>query len=142
MGNYPCRELIKIVTALSARCEVGVDRVQRRFGHWMMRYFTQHYPAAFVGKADAFALLEAVSDEIHVEVKKLYPEVELPQFDTRRLSPGHLQMVYTSPRPLHDFCHGLIEASLDMFDQIGAITATPGAGERAGVVFDIRLETP
>ena len=117
VGNYPCEELVKIVEGFSAHSGLGPDVLQRKFGHWMMDFFAKHYPGFFEDKTTSFDMLEAVDQEIHVEVLKLYPDAELPKFETRRPKDGTLEMVYTSPRPLVSFCHGLIEACVDRFDQ-------------------------
>lgn len=125
VGSYPCSELIKIVEAFSAHSGLPEDELQRKFGHWMMGYFKAHYPDFFVGKTTSFEMLEAVDGEIHVEVKKLYPEAELPSFETERTGKNHLEMVYSSPRPLVSFCHGLIEACVDNFGETADIALCP-----------------
>ena len=69
----------------------------------------------FVDKPDALSMLSAIEDEVHVEVRKLYPEAELPRFETERLAEDSLRMTYRSPRPLSDICHGLVEGCVDHF---------------------------
>lgn len=139
VGNYPCSELVKIVTAFSDHSGISPEDLQRKFGHWLMDHFAIHYADLFAGKTDSFAMLEAVDGEIHVEVKKLYPDAELPVFQTNRVSAQHLEMTYASPRPLVDFCHGMIEACLDQFNEGGDIQKCPVAHEDNATKFDIRL---
>lgn len=139
VGNYPCSELVKIVVAFSAHSGLSPEVLQRKFGHWMMTHFVEHYPKFFEDKTSAFAMLEAVDKEVHVEVKKLYPDAELPRFDTERHAPHHLTMTYSSPRPLEAFCHGLIEACLDHFGETGEISRAPNAARAKAFDFDIRL---
>lgn len=139
VGNYPCSELIKIVTAFSEHSGISPVILQRKFGAWMMDHFAKNYPDFFEGKTDAFSMLEAVDGEIHVEVKKLYPEAELPKFETERLGDDHLSMVYTSPRPLVEFCHGIIESCLDHFEQSGDVSRCPVSQSNTSTSFDIRL---
>ena len=117
VGNYPCEELVKIVEAFSQHSGLPADVLQRKFGHWMMDFFGKHYPGFFEGKQNSFEMLEAVDQEIHVEVLKLYPDAELPRFETERPAPNTLEMVYSSPRPLVSFCHGLVEACVERFDE-------------------------
>jgi hypothetical protein len=139
VGNYPCSELMKIVAAFSDHSGIGPDVLQRKFGHWMIGHFVQNFPNFFVGKADSFAMLEAVDGEIHVEVKKLYPDAELPSFQTERLSDTHLLMTYVSPRPLNDFCEGMIEACMDQFKQKAMIERSENISAANATTFDIRL---
>ncbi|MDA5558858.1 heme NO-binding domain-containing protein [Shimia sp. MMG029] len=117
VGNYPCKELLTIVEAVGARTGVPVEALHVQFGHWMFDRFVDGYPAFFEGKTDGFHMLESIEDEVHVEVRKLYPEVELPRFDTERLPDGRFKMVYDSERPLHHFCKGLIESCMAHFNQ-------------------------
>jgi hypothetical protein len=139
VGNYPCSELIKIVVAFSEHSGISAEDLQRKFGHWMMDHFVDNYAEFFTGKTDSFSLLEAVDGEIHVEVKKLYPDAELPVFATKRLNDEHLEMVYSSPRPLVEFCHGMIEACLTRYDQTAQIEQCPVHGKDNATNFDIQL---
>jgi hypothetical protein len=139
VGNYPCSELVKIVIALSDHSGIDPQTLQRKFGHWMVTHFIENFPSFFEGKADSFALLEAVDGEIHVEVIKLYPDAELPVFATTRLAPDHLAMTYSSPRPLVEFCHGMIEACLDQFGESADIQRSPVPEQANATKFDIRL---
>lgn len=115
VGNYACSELMALVKAFSDHSGAGVDTLQRAFGRWMHDRFVKSYPGFFRDKPDALAMFEAIEGEVHVEVRKLYPDVELPTFDTERPAPGELRMTYSSPRPLADFCHGLVEACVDHY---------------------------
>lgn len=122
VGNYPCSELMTLVQAFSDRLDAPVDDLQVLFGKWMFNKFVDGYPAFFEGKHDAFTMLESIENEVHVEVRKLYPEVELPTFATERLDGQTLQMVYSSERPLVAFCHGMIQACIEHFQTPADIT--------------------
>ena len=123
VGNYPCSELTALIAGFSKITAVPDHELQRLFGHWMMEVFARHYPAFFEATPDALSMLESIETEIHVEVRKLYPESELPRFDARRVAPDRLELDYTSPRPLAPFCHGLIEGCLTHYDTQGQITS-------------------
>jgi len=122
VGNYPCEELFILIGGFSKLGGVPSDTVQRQFGHWMMQSFARYYPQFFEGRQGSLDMLEAIEDDIHVEVRKLYPDADLPKFETRRDGVGSLDMIYRSPRPLADFCHGLIEACTDQFGETARIT--------------------
>lgn len=123
VGNYPCAELTTLVQDFSASSGVTQSELQRVFGHWMMGVFVTHYPEFFASNPDALSMLESIEAEIHVEVRKLYPDSELPSFDARRTAPDRLELDYASPRPLAPFCHGLIEGCLSHFGSSADITA-------------------
>lgn len=129
VGNYPCSELMTLVQAFSERLNAPVEDLQIMFGKWMFNRFVDGYPAFFVGKTDAFTMLESIEDEVHVEVRKLYPEVELPTFATERLDDKTLQMIYRSERPLVSFCHGMILACVDHFGAAAEISRTDSTAD-------------
>ena len=137
VGNYPCSDLMKIVEGLSAHSGISGEALQQKFGHWMMGHFGEKYPDSFVGKKNSMQMLEAIDGEIHVEVRKLYPDAELPRFEMERVSDDHLRMVYTSPRPLQAFCHGLIEACVERFGEKASVEGTKDSAAKDSTVFDI-----
>jgi hypothetical protein len=139
VGNYPCSELVKIVVAFSEHSGLSPQVLQMKFGHWMMDHFVVAYPQFFKNKTDAFAMPESIEEEIHVEVRKLYPEAELPTFATARTAPNQLTMVYESPRPLSAFCEGMIEACLEHFDEEGSIRSAAHPTNENVTTFAITL---
>ncbi|WP_106743758.1 heme NO-binding domain-containing protein [Yoonia maritima] len=140
VGNYPCSDLVKIVEAFSDHSGLSAEVLQRKFGAWMMDHFGENYPDFFKDKSNSFAMLEAVDGEIHVEVRKLYPDAELPKFVTERKSDTHLEMTYSSPRPLAAFCHGLIEACVERFDETAEIDRGPTRPADNSTTFQIKIE--
>ncbi|MCU0909515.1 MAG: heme NO-binding domain-containing protein [Rhodobacteraceae bacterium] len=140
VGNYPCAELMMIVGALSDRSGAPVPDLQRAFGRWMLGRFAQSYPGFFQDKTDPLTMLEAIEGEVHVEVRKLYPDAELPTFDTERLAPDTLRLTYRSPRALVPFCHGLIEACLEHLGRTAdTMVEDRSAPGQADATFTVRL---
>ena len=122
VGNYPCSELMTLVGAFSQSSGQPAAVLQAAFGNWIFGKFSESYTTFFEGKTDAFSMLEVIESEVHVEVRKIYPEAELPSFHTQRIKPDLLEMIYASERPLIDFCQGMIEACLAHFGQKAIIT--------------------
>ena len=142
VGNYPCEELMTLVQGFSRHSGVPGAELQRMFGHWMMDSFKTHYPQFFENRSGSLAMLEAIEDDIHVEVRKLYPDADLPSFETNRPTPDVLDMTYKSPRPLADFCQGLIEASVEKFGETATISRKDrSVGDMTIADFNIRLGT-
>lgn len=115
VGFYPCSELFMIVGAVSDKSGLPVSVLQKQFGQWMLGRFVSSYPEFFADKTTAFDMLEAIEPEVHVEVRKLYSDAELPTFATNRMGERALSLHYDSARPLVDFCHGLVEACVAHF---------------------------
>jgi hypothetical protein len=116
-----------------------VDALQRQFGHWMLRRFTETYSPFFDAKPDAFSMLESIENEVHVEVRKLYSDAELPRFDTTRVDDKTMRLVYTSPRRLISFCQGLIEATFKHYGETADIEMVDKSTDSTGIAeFTIR----
>lgn len=142
VGKYPCDELMVLVRGFSQHSGIEGPQLQRLFGHWMMNSFVRHYPDFFVGKSGSLDMLAAIEDEIHVEVRKLYPDADLPHFEVMRREPDQMQMTYRSPRPLADFCHGLIEGCVSHFGETAVIDRNDrSSGEKTEADFNIRIGT-
>ena len=63
------------------------------------------------------SFLESIENHIHVQVKKLYPDAELPQFKTKLLHEKKLEMIYASERHLGDLAEGLLMGAIEFFQQ-------------------------
>ena len=89
----------------------------RMFGKHMFKRFSALYPSHFDGHSTAFAFLSTLDSKIHVEVKKLYPDAELPAFAHDLSSPGRMILVYRSKRPFADLAEGLLRGCVDHFNE-------------------------
>ena len=115
VGTYPCRELLQLVGALAAATATPAPKLVRAFGHHLFGRFREAYPALFPGVDSAFSFLRAVERHIHVEVRKLYPDAELPSFDYETPNDGTLVMLYRSQHPFADLAEGLISGCIEHF---------------------------
>ena len=110
VGTYDHTEILQLVTTLSSLTNVDVPKLVFAFGEHLYNYFSVHYPTFFESATCAFDFLQSVENHIHVEVKKLYPDAELPRFDSREINPDQFEMIYRSSRPFADLAEGLITA--------------------------------
>lgn len=138
VGNYPSEELTTLVGAFSDATQLDIGQYQRMFGRWMFGTFLDSYPHFFENKATAFDMLDSVEEEVHVDVRKLYPDAELPVFETEHLDATKMVFIYTSPRGLVDFCHGLIQACLDHYGETADIQVEVSRSDKLTTArFDI-----
>jgi len=136
VGYYDCSELILLVDAFSKESGIARPELERKFGHWVMGSFAVGYPDLFSKYDTAFGMLEAIEGDIHIEVRKLYPDAELPSFSTLRLSATELEMTYKSERPLANFCYGLIEACFKKYSETASVVMTDRtSGSEGDAVF-------
>jgi hypothetical protein len=117
VGYYDCSELVVLVDAFSTASGIARPELERQFGHWVMSAFEKGYGEMFQKYRTAFDMLDAIENEIHVEVRKLYPDAELPSFRAIRDGQSGMQLEYRSERPLANFCHGLVEACFSAYGE-------------------------
>jgi len=132
VGYYDCSELIVLIDAFSRLSGVARPDLERHFGHWMMNAFKRGYPEFFEKYDTAFDMLEAIENDIHIEVRKLYSDAELPSFKTIRNGHADLELEYTSKNPLAHFCHGLVEGCLENYGQTAQINMTNYSSDGSG----------
>lgn len=116
-GKYEYEELASLVTNLSQITKLPVPELLRSFGKYLMGRFYDFYPQFFVTESDSLSLLEKVENHVHVEVRKLYPDAELPTLDVTRQGPDDVKVQYISCRPLGDLAVGLIEGCAEHFGE-------------------------
>ena len=54
---------------------------------------------------------------MHVEVRKLYPEAELPTFETSFPAPNTMHLIYRSKRPFSALAYGLIKGCASYYGE-------------------------
>lgn len=112
VGTYDHNELIQLVGNLSSRTKIPVNQLTVIFGEKMFKVLSSSHPDFVNNFEDVFSLLKNVEDIIHVEVKKLYPDAELPTFKYSFPEKERMELIYTSPRPFADFAKGLIQGCI------------------------------
>jgi hypothetical protein len=115
VGTYDPAEMACLCRALAARTERPVDALLRSFGEHLSGSFARGYPGFFTRSAHLFDFLESIEAHIHVEVRKLYPDAELPTFAVQERGAKRLVMDYRSPRRLAAMAQGLIEGVAPRF---------------------------
>jgi len=117
VGTYDYSELVQLVVQLSQQTGVSVGDLIKAFGRYLFGRFTELYPQFFEAEQSAFEFLATIENNIHVEVRKLYPEAELPTFANSYPETDKMFLDYKSKRPFADLAQGLISACVDYFDE-------------------------
>ncbi|UHG89242.1 heme NO-binding domain-containing protein [Spirosoma oryzicola] len=140
IGTYDHSEMVTLVSNLSQKAQIPVSELLRSYGRYMFVTFTRSYRPFVDYSHSAFDLLKSIQHYIHVEVKKLYPDAELPHFTVEQPSDNQLHMYYESERKLSDFAHGLIEGCLAHFGEKAIIRKTNLVDDGSRVFFEIVKE--
>lgn len=142
-GVYPHAELHALLGALSTRAGKSVGELMREFGEHLFARFSILFPGMFVRRSDAFDFLANVEREIHGEVRKLYPEAELPSVVVTERSEARITLRYASSRHLSDLCEGLISGCLRHFGEQATISRTTVQSEPVSIIdFEIARGRP
>ncbi|MBP6618712.1 MAG: heme NO-binding domain-containing protein [Leadbetterella sp.] len=140
VGTYPHQELVSLLMSVHVHSQIPVDDLLKTFGNHLFGVFKNSYAVFFDKFTSAFDMLENIENHIHVEVKKLYPDAELPRFETERIGLNSLKMVYYSDRRMSALAEGLIESTLEYFNQKGSVKIEPVDSEGKIVTFVIKTE--
>ena len=123
VGTYDHSEAVALVVSLSKETGAAIPYLLKAFGEYLFGALARGYPAFLERAQDEFDFLEQVETYIHVEVRKLYPDAELPSFECSRSEDGTaLNMIYESGRHFEDLCEGLILGSLKHYKSPATIS--------------------
>ena len=139
VGFYDHDELLQMLGFLNRATGQEVSEMVRAFGRHLFGQLAESHPQ-FVGEsARLLDFLEGIETHIHTEVRKLYPDAELPLFQAVRPDEGTLVLHYKSARPFADLAHGMIQGAGDWFGNALDVTRTddPDLGGRS-TTFEIR----
>lgn len=136
VGTYDHGEMLKLVTVLSEKSGIPVPDLVFKYGQYLFSQFGEFKPEFFKGVTNAFDFLESVDGHIHVEVRKLYHDAELPEFITERTDKNTLVMTYRSKRPFADLAAGMIQGCIDHFKENITVDAVDNnEGDFYGRIF-------
>ncbi len=138
VGTYDHRELVAMVGVLSERTGIAGDALVRQFGKHLADVFSKKFPAFFDDCPNIIEFLKKIDNHIHVEVKKLYPDAELPKFSYVERSDQEFELIYESQRNFADLAHGLIEGCAAYFNEDFLISRENMTNENNIAIFKLR----
>ncbi|MEW6765309.1 MAG: heme NO-binding domain-containing protein [Pseudomonadota bacterium] len=117
VGTYDHEEMLALITALAHETGVPVGDLVREYGRHLFHRFVELYPAFFEGVPTVFDFLDSIENHVHLEVRKLYDDVELPTFDTPERASDRMVMIYESRRPFAALAEGLILGCIEHYGE-------------------------
>ena len=134
VGTYDHREIVQMIVQLAKLTDRDVPGLLKDFGYKLFKTLVTGYPEVVRHMGDSFALVSTIDDHIHVEVRKLYPDADLPSFSHEVVGPNELRLLYESKRGLADLAEGLMLGCFDHFNEDVELVRedlSHGAGTRA-----------
>jgi len=122
VGTYDHQEMVTLLVQLSKMTGKPVPDLLRSYGHYLFGQFAQLYPVFFEGVTSSLAFAGQIDNVIHVEVMKLYPDAQLPRFETVSMTADDLKIIYRSDRHLGDLAEGLLESCIAHFEEQGSVS--------------------
>ncbi|TAI47166.1 heme NO-binding domain-containing protein [Flagellimonas allohymeniacidonis] len=118
VGTYDFNEMVSLLTELNSETGITQENLLYSFGHFLFGSLTKAHPEVVASYKSPIALLNCIEDHIHVHVKKLYPDAELPEFKILSKTERTLEMIYSSSRGLYALAHGLIVKTFEHFGKM------------------------
>ncbi|RKN80144.1 heme NO-binding domain-containing protein [Ulvibacterium marinum] len=137
VGTYDFNEMVSLITGLSQEVDIPVGDLIYTFGLYLFSSLGKAHPEVIQSYKSPLGLLYSIEDHIHVHVKKLYPDAELPTFKILEKTDTSISMIYSSSRGLYRLAHGLIEKTFEHFNGKADITYQLLKEDGTEVKFDI-----
>jgi hypothetical protein len=118
--------MLSLVTRLSEKLKAPIPVLVKAFGGYFFKSLAKSHGKLLGGIKSSVQLLSCVEDYIHVEVRKLYSNAELPTFGFEQNSETQWTVDYSSTRPFADLAEGLIRASIEHFGDPIEVQREPG----------------
>ena len=117
VGTYSYEEFVALLINLSKETKISIEDLTKAFGTYLFGYFVKRYAHMLNNINTTFELLDKLESYIHVEVRKLYSDAELPYFETISMNKKHMVLHYKSKRRMASFAEGLINAAATHFEE-------------------------
>ncbi|GGZ99752.1 guanylate cyclase [Arenicella chitinivorans] len=138
VGQYDYQELIQLLTQAVTDTEHETSFLLQAFSDHLFGVFKRDYQVFFDGVSSAAQMLSQIDNHIHVEVKKLYPDAELPKFEYQT-DGKQFTLDYQSPRPLAAVAQALVNACIKYFGNREELVSCEIAEDQCAAKFVIQL---
>ena len=116
VGTYSFSEMLQLLKHLSTHTEINIDTLLLVYGEHFFSVIEKSYPGLLATYKDPIEMLSSIENHIHVEVRKIYPDAELPVFIVKEKTENKLIMIYKSSRAMHHFGLGLMNKTFEHFN--------------------------
>ena len=121
IGTYSFSEMLQLITNLSNKSGISIDDLLLIYGEHFFSVIERSYPGLLATYKDPIDMLSSIENHIHVEVRKIYPDAELPTFIVQEKKENSLIMIYKSNRAMHHFGLGLMNKTFQHFKSTAKI---------------------
>ncbi|MCB4799400.1 heme NO-binding domain-containing protein [Neotamlana laminarinivorans] len=121
VGTYEFSEMLQLLTKLSENTNIAIDNLLQVYAEHFFSVIKRSYSGILQMYSDPIEMLASIENHIHVEVRKIYPDAELPTFQVLEKTPTKLVLIYKSSRAMHAFGLGLMNKTFEHFNTASTI---------------------
>ena len=96
VGTYSFSEMLQLLQHLSENTGISIDNLLLVYAEHFFSVIEKSYPGLLATYKDPIEMISSIENHIHVEVRKIYPDAELPTFEVVEKTENSLVMI--------DFC--------------------------------------
>ena len=121
IGTYSFSEMLQLLQHLSKSTGISIDNLLLVYAEHFFSVIENSYPGLLATYKDPIEMISSIENHIHVEVRKIYPDAELPTFEVIEKTDNSLILIYTSSRAMHHFGLGLMNKTFEHFNSSASI---------------------
>lgn len=137
VGTYPFSEMLALLKALSTKTSLSIDDLLYTYATHFFSVLVDSYPQLIESYQNPIEMLSSIENHIHIEVRKIYPDAELPSFETLEKTDQTLIMMYRSSRAMYSFGLGLMHQTFAHFNSKAEILIEKIKNDGTQVKFSI-----
>jgi hypothetical protein len=121
IGTYSFSEMLQLLQHLSTKTDISIDNLLLVYAEHFFSVIENSYPGLLATYKDPIEMISSIESHIHIEVRKIYPDAELPTFIVEEKNEDSLIMIYKSSRAMHHFGLGLMNKTFEHFNTKASI---------------------
>ena len=121
IGTYSFSELLQLLQNLKSHTGISIDNLLLIYGEHFFSVIETNYKDLLSSYNDPIEMLASIENHIHVEVRKIYNDAELPTFIIKEKTKKTLILIYKSSRSMHHFGLGLMNKTFEHFNSKATI---------------------
>lgn len=122
VGTYSFSEMLALLTNLSIITNISINDLLKIYAYHFFHVIENNYAQILKMYKGPMDMLSSIESHIHVEVRKIYPDAELPRFNIIEKTDNKLVLEYFSSRSMYAFAHGLMEKTFQHYNNSATIT--------------------
>ncbi|QCX39916.1 hypothetical protein FF125_16265 [Aureibaculum algae] len=138
VGTYSFSEMLQLLQHLSENTGISKDDLLLVYAEHFFAVLAESYPGLIETYKDPIEMLASIENHIHIEVRKIYPDAELPTFEILERTDNSLIMIYKSSRAMHYFGLGLMNKTFEHFNSSATINLEKIKEDGTEVKFTIQ----